>query len=190
MLRLEAIELLESELSKLKESFNEGNSLYAAMANHPKQFPSVYINMIKAGEASGAIDVVLNRLADFEEHQRALLNRFKAALVYPLFMCVVGAVVIAVLFTFVIPNITQIFLEMGQVLPLPTVVLIATSSFLKSWWWLVLVAMVILIAIIHEFVKLPKGRYLWDKAKLSLPGLGDLNRKLFLSRFARTLASR
>ena len=125
-------------LAQIKESVNEGNSLAHALSNHPKVFSNVYVNMVRAGEASGSLDLVLHRLADLSEQEQALKGRLKAAMAYPVLMSCVGVVVVFFLVAFVVPNVTRIFHEMHQALPLPTVVLIGISDFLMKFWWLVL----------------------------------------------------
>jgi len=180
---------LKRVVSQIKESINEGNSLTHAVAEHPRLFSNIYINMIRAGEASGSLDVVLDRLADFGEHQQALRGRFKAALIYPLFMGVVGCGVVMFLVTFVVPNITQIFVDMKQALPLSTLILIRFSDFVGRFWWLLVLGAVGLFLGLRYFIKGEKGAYLWDKFKLRVPIVGPVNRKLALARFGRTLGS-
>jgi general secretion pathway protein F len=181
--------LLKKTMAQVKESVNEGNSLAYAISNRPRIFTNVYVNMVRAGEASGSLDVVLDRLADLGEHEQALRGRFKAALAYPVFMFFVGSLVLFFLITFVVPNITQIFREMHQTLPVPTVVLINVSNFLKSFWWLILLVTVSGIVIIRQLKNTPKGRYVWDEVKLRIPILGPINNKMAVARFGRTLGS-
>jgi len=176
-------------LSHIKESVNEGNSLTIALSQHPNLFTNIYINMVRAGEASGSLDVVLERLAEFGEHQQALQGRLKAALVYPIFMAGVGSLVLFYLITFIVPNITRIFTEMNQALPLPTIVLISLSHFMRSFWWVFLLLLVSLVIGGREFIKRPRGRRLWDEGKLRLLLVGAINRKMALARFGRTLGS-
>ena len=176
-------------IAQIKESVNEGNSLTTSLSRHPKLFSNIYINMVRAGEASGSLDVVLERLADFGEHQQALKGRFQAALVYPAFMAVVGAVVLFFLLSFVVPNLTRIFTEMKQVLPLPTTMLILISDFLRSYWWAIVLIVAAVIFGVKEGIKRPKGRRMFDGLKLRLPLLGPINRKIALARFGRTLGS-
>jgi general secretion pathway protein F len=125
------------------------------------------------------------------QHPRAfaLKGRFQAALAYPVFMFLIGSLVLFFLITFVVPNITQIFSEMQAALPVPTVLLINVSNFLKSFWWLILIGIASGIVIIKQFIKTPKGRYFWDEAKLRIPILGPINSKIALGRFGRTLGS-
>jgi general secretion pathway protein F len=180
---------LKKVLSHIKESVNEGNSFTNSLAQHPTLFSNIYINMVRAGEASGSLDVVLERLAEFGEHQQALRGRFKAALVYPIFMAFVGAAVLFYLITFIVPNITRIFTEMNQALPLPTVILIGISHFMRSFWWILLVLVVCLLIGVREFIRRPHGRRMWDELKLRLILVGPINRKMALARFGRTLGS-
>ena len=180
---------LKKIIAQIKESVNEGNSLTHSLSRHPKLFSNIYINMVRAGEASGSLDVVLERLAEFGEHQQALKSRFKAALVYPIFMAVIGTAVLFFLVSFVVPNITRVFTDMKQVLPLPTTILIWFSAFMRSFWWAFLLAIVALFIGIRKAIKTTKGQYMWDKMKLSLPVIGHLNRRIALARFGRTLGS-
>jgi general secretion pathway protein F len=145
--------------------------------------------MVRAGEASGSLDVVLDRLADLGEHQEALRGRFKAALAYPIFMFFIGSFVLFFLITFVVPNITQIFTDMKQTLPLPTIILIHASGFLKSFWWLLLLAIAGVVFVIRRLIKTPRGEVVWDDVKLRIPILGPVVQRIALARFGRTLGS-
>lgn len=181
--------LLKKNLAQIKESVNEGNSLAFSLSRHSKLFSNVYINMVRAGEASGSLDVVLERLAEYGEHQETLRGRFKAALAYPIFMSLVGGLVLFFLIAFIVPNITQVFSEMHHTLPLPTLILISLSSFLKSFWWLMVILGVGIVVSARQFVKTPKGRPIWDLVKLRSPVFGSINQKIALARFARTLGT-
>ena len=180
---------LKKIIAQIKESVNEGNSLTVSLTRHPKLFSNIYINMVRAGEASGSLDVVLERLAEFGEHQQALKGRFQAALVYPIFMAIIGSGVLFFLLSFVVPNLTRIFTEMKQVLPLPTTILIWFSGVMRSYWWAIILLMAAIILGIKKFIQNPKGRYIWDNLKLRFPVIGQINRKIALSRFGRTLGS-
>jgi len=153
---------LKKIMAQVKTAVNEGNSLAVALSQHPKIFSQIYINMVRAGEASGSLDLVLDRLADFGERQQALAGRVRAALTYPVFMLCIGILVLFFLMVFIVPDITRIFEEMQQVLPLPTQFLIGASSFLKSFWWAVALAGVAMIVAVKQFVNTPKGHYMWD----------------------------
>jgi general secretion pathway protein F len=180
---------LKKVMAQIKDSVNQGNSLGFSMSQHPKVFSNFYINMVHSGEASGSLDIVLAHLAEFTEHQQALKGRFKAALVYPAFMSVIGTLILFFLITFIVPNITKVFIEMEHTLPLPTLVLIEVSNFLLSFWWAVFLAIFIGIVIIRHAKKRPKIHYIWDKLKLRIPIIGPINQKVALARFGRTLGS-
>jgi general secretion pathway protein F len=181
--------LIKKIMAQVKESVNEGNSLAHALSQHPRAFSNVYVNMVRAGEASGSLDVVLDRLADLGEQQQALRGRLKAALTYPVFMSIIGTLVLFFLITFIVPSITQIFSEMHQALPVPTVVLIKVSNFLKSFWWLIALGLACCILVITQLIKTPRGQYVWDEAKLRIPIIGPINRKIAIARFGMTLGS-
>jgi general secretion pathway protein F len=180
---------LKRVLAQVREKVNEGETLTRALRDHPKLFSNIYVNMIRAGEASGSLDVVLERLADFGEKQQALQGRLQAALIYPVFMAVIGSAILFVLVTYVVPNITQVFSEMGRVLPWPTRFLIELSDFLKNYWWIVVGLLVLVILGLRYFVNTPFGRSLWDLLKLRAPVVGNVVRKVLLARFASTLSS-
>jgi len=181
--------LLKKILAQTKESVNEGNSLAVSLAQHPRVFSEIYVNMVKAGEESGSLDLVLHRLAELTEHQQALRGRLKAALAYPVFMIFIGILVLFFLITFIVPNITKIFDDMHQILPLPTLMLIGASNFFKSFWWLVAGGFAAGLFLIKRFIRTPRGRRLWDRVKLGAPLIGSLNTKSAMARFSRTLGS-
>jgi general secretion pathway protein F len=176
-------------LAKIKDSIVEGNSFANSLSLYPGIFSSLYVNMVRAGETSGALEIVLERLADIAEKQQALKHRIRSALAYPVLMSFIGALVLFLLLTFIVPSITTIFSDMNQALPAPTRILIRLSDFFKNNWWLMGIFIIIFLLIFRSVKKTVKGRYVFDKAKLFLPGFGILAKKLSVARFARTLAS-
>jgi len=176
-------------LAKIKDSIVEGNSFASSLSQYPGIFSSLYVNMIRAGETSGALEIVLERLADIAEKQQALKHRIRSALAYPVLMSFIGALVLFLLLTFIVPSITSIFSDMNQALPTPTRILIRLSDFFKNNWWMMCVAIILLPLIFRSVKKTVKGRYFVDRTKLFLPGFGILAKKLSVARFARTLAS-
>ena len=181
---------LKKTLAQIKEEVNEGNSLAWSISHHPGIFSTFYINMVRAGEASGALDIVLERLADFNESRQALQGKIKAALAYPMFMFLIGSIVLFFLTTFIVPKITGIFSEMHQTLPGITIFLISISGFLKSFWAaIVLIIIGSFIGLRYLFAKTLRGQYLWDKIKLKMPLLGSLTHKMAVARFSRTLGT-
>jgi general secretion pathway protein F len=181
--------VFKKTLSKIKDSIVEGNSFASTLSLYPNIFSPVYINMVSAGESSGTLEIVLDRLADITEKQQALKNRIRAALAYPILMSLIGVSVLFFLLTFIVPTIAGIFKEMNQVLPAPTRFLIASGSLMKSYWWVFFILIALFLVGIRYMNRTVKGRYFFDKLILSLPGFGVLARKLAVARFARTLGS-
>lgn len=176
-------------LAQTKDAIIEGNSFANALARYPSVFSSLYVNMVRAGEASGTLEIVLDQLAELTEKQQALKNRIQTAMAYPILMSLIGLLVIFLLVTFIIPNITSIFTDMHQVLPAPTRVLIAVSGFFRYYWWIILLALAGVYIGIRHIRRTVRGRFVFDKIVLSLPLFGILSRKLAVARFARTLGS-
>ncbi len=176
-------------LSDLKQKVNEGASLAKALQDHPKVFNSVYVNMVEAGEASGTLEIVLLRLADFTEAQVRLKNKVRGAMTYPLIMGAFGFLMMNVIFIFVIPQIAKIFVSMKKELPLITKLCIWISEFLQSYWWLVIVSMVGIIFLTSKYVSTVKGQAQWHALQLRLPVLGILVKMINVSRFCSTLGT-
>ncbi|MBW2699713.1 MAG: type II secretion system inner membrane protein GspF [Deltaproteobacteria bacterium] len=182
-------EYLKLVLSQVKQRVNEGTTLADAMGQHPKVFPLLYCNMIQAGESSGALDVVLNRLADFTEGQARLRSKIIGTLTYPAIMIVMGLGIMILLIVVVIPKITKIFEDMKATLPLPTRILLGISDFLAAYWWAVLILLVLLGFAHSAYIKTEKGQLRWDRFKLNMPIFGSIVRMLAISRFTRTLST-
>jgi len=174
---------------QIKDAIVEGNSFAGALSRYPSIFSSLYTNMVRAGETSGTLEIVLEQLADLTEKQQALKGRIRTALAYPVLMSIIGTLVLFLMLTFIIPTITSIFTDMNQVLPAPTRFLIAASGFFKSYWWTILILIAVMIAGIRSAQKTAGGRYIIDKTILLLPLFGPVSRKLSVARFARTLGS-
>ena len=180
---------LKTVLAQVKDAIVEGQSFAQALSQYPRIFTALYVNMVRAGETSGTLEIVLERLADITEKQQDLTNRIQTALAYPIFMCVIGTIVLFVLLTYIVPSITAIFLDMGQTLPTPTRILIFLSGFFKTFWWVIFLVVIGAAVALHRFKKTEKGRYAFDKTILALPGFGILAKKLAVARFSRTLGS-
>ncbi len=176
-------------LSELRQKVSEGTSLASAFSEYPKVFNTVYVNMVEAGEASGTLDIVLVRLADFTEAQVRLRNRVKGAMTYPVVMAVFGFMMMNVIFIFVIPKIAKIFESMKKELPLQTKICIWISNFLQSYWWLVIVAMFLTYYIFKKYINTKKGESRWHSLQLKLPIFGILIKMINVSRFSSTLAT-
>ena len=180
---------LKRVLASIRDSVNEGSTLTMALGQHPKLFSNIYINMIRSGEASGSLDVVLERLADFGESQKALHVKFRTALIYPIFMAIIGTGILLFLISYIVPNITQVFMDMERVLPLPTRMLILISELLQNYWWAGVLLLAALSTMFRLFLAKPTGQKVWDRVKLRFPIIGSVNRKIILARFASTFGS-
>ena len=174
----------------VRERVNAGEPLADALEQHPKLFNELYVNLVRAGEAAGALESILGRLADYMEALQKQRSKVLSSMIYPALMIVVGSGVLLFLMTFVVPRLTQVFEEMGQDLPVMTQILIAVSGFLGSWRFLVLIAVVIALAVVVRLnTRSGRGRFLLDRLRLRLPVAGGLARKIAVSRFARTLGT-
>lgn len=180
---------LKRVLAEVKGAVNEGSTLTVALAEHPKMFTPLFVNMVRAGEASGSLDIVLARLADFSEKEAALRNRLRAALIYPIFMAVIGVAVLVFLLTAIVPTITEVFTDLDRLLPLPTRLLIELSDLLRSFWWLLLLVLLLAAAGVRSLLRRPFGRSFVDLLRLRLPVIGPVVQKSILARFASTLGS-
>ncbi len=180
---------LKQVLSQIKDSIEGGSTFADALSQYPNLFSDIYVNMVKSGESSGTLEIVLNRLAEISERQQALSHKIKSAMAYPILMFFVGTAILFFLLTYIVPTITAMFDDMEQVLPLPTIILIGISEYLKTYWWALLIAIVALIFGIRKFVRTETGGYMYDRFILTVPIVGPLKQKLAVGRFARTMGS-
>jgi len=180
---------LRKIITQIRERVREGSSLADALSLHPQVFSSLFIGMVRAGEMSGTLALTLGRWADFSEHQVALRQRIRAALTYPIFMFVIGLGVLFFLMTFVVPTVTKIFSDLGQALPLPTLLLISLSNFMSRFWWALVSIIIVLGLWLRRTLRTESGALIWDRLKLKLPLAGNLHRKLAVSRWSRTLGT-
>lgn len=172
-------------VESILRSIRGGSSFSDALQAHPKIFSKLYVNMIRAGEASGSLNVVLEKLGEFIESTKELKESVLSAMIYPSILIVTGSVSIVVLLTYVLPKFTVIFSELGGSLPLPTQILIFISNSLKNAWWIGLMVIAAIWFIMRNYIKTDAGRYRWDMMKLKI--FGDIIRKLETARFCRTL---
>ncbi|MCA9513714.1 MAG: type II secretion system inner membrane protein GspF [Myxococcales bacterium] len=181
--------LFKKIMSEVKRSVSEGSTLGAALAKHPKTFSHLYVNMVSAGEQSGSLDVVFERLAAFTEEQVRLRGKLVGALTYPVIMIILGFGIVALMMLFVIPQVQELFKRMGADLPFLTKVLIGASEFMQSWWWLLMILFIGGLVAFNSWRKSEKGKPTWDGFLLKVPVFGDLIRKVSIARFARTLST-
>ena len=177
-------------VTDLLHSVRGGSSLSEALAkHHPRPFSRLYINMVRAGEKGGVLEVSLRRLAEFLEARAAFNEAVVSALAYPLVITSVGAAAIIFLMTFVIPRFATIFNDLGQAIPLPTQILMAVSAALQSYWWVGATLAMAGVLAWRMWTGTPQGRASWDQFMLRLPIIGPLALKVETARFARTLGT-
>ena len=182
-------ETLKVILSEIKQKVNEGSSLANALSDYPKVFSNVYVNMVDAGEASGTLEIVLLRLAEFSEGQVKLGNRIKGAMTYPLVIVIAGGLMMIFIFVVIIPKITKVFVSMKKELPLQTQVCIWLSNFLQSYWWALILGLGGLWFLFNKYIETKKGKKVWHTILLKLPIVGGLTRMINISRFCSTLST-
>ncbi len=182
-------EPLARAFNGVREEVVQGESLHQSLSRYPRIFPPLYVNMVQVGESSGTLDQVLQRLTDFLEAQARMRSRIRAAMAYPLLMGIIGIGVLFFLLAFVVPKVVRMLEDMGQTLPLPTLVLIRTSDFLSTWWWLLLILVPLIVFAYRRYARTEAGRLRIDRLALSMPLFGRLNLLLSTARFTRTLAT-
>lgn len=166
-----------------------GSTLAAAMASHPRVFSELSVNMVAAGEAAGALDTVLRRLAEYVEQNAALTRKIRSALVYPAMIFVVSVPAVAVMLLLVVPTFQEMFASAGVSLPLATRALIGASEALQSSWWALLAVLAALVGAARHACGTVRGRLAADRLLLSVPVAGTVLRKAAVSRFTRTLGT-
>ena len=178
---------MKSVVQSILKSIREGSSFSDAVQKHPGIFPRLYVNMIRAGEAGGVLDVVLDKLNEFLESSKALKDHIISVMIYPAILIATSGLSIVVLLTYVLPKFSVIFAELGGALPVPTQILLAFSNSLKNYWWIVLAICIAGWIMLKNYKRTDSGRYNWDRFKLKM--MGDVIRKLETARFCRTLGT-
>jgi type IV pilus assembly protein PilC len=180
---------LKEIFEEVKRSVEGGSAFSDALAKHPKTFSKLFVNMVRAGETSGRLNVVLNRLAQYVEQQEDLRQQVKNALFYPMILVVVGLAVVVLIVSFVMPQFVEIFNKAGVPLPLPTQIFYASGVALKKFWYLFIFTIWLVMMGARMYGRTAAGRLRIDRLKISFPVIGPLTRKLIISRFSRTLAT-
>lgn len=175
-------------LTAIRDDVKGGSNLSDAMAKHPKAFSELYVNILKAGETSGEVDRVLGEIGRFLEWQEELRANIKQITIYPIVVFSAVVVLVGYLFTFVFPKFIVILQQLKVPLPLPTIIVIAISNFMRNYWYFILIGIAGIIATVNVIVRFPWGRYAFDKFKLGIPIFGTLLRKIALSRFSHFMA--
>lgn len=180
---------LRNALTNVRDQVREGTSFADALAAHPKIFTDMYINMVRAGEASGTLEGVLERLTSFMENQAKLRGKIGSALAYPALMMVLSVIMMSVMMVSVVPKVTSVFSQMNQEMPWYTQLLITVSDFMANWWWLMLGATIGGWYAFRRWRSTPSGKLKWDTFILKAPLFGKLTKMVAIARFARTLAT-
>lgn len=189
LIELEENPSLKKILHELLAGIKEGKPLAECMSRHPNVFSSIYINMVKAGEAGGSLDVVMERIRNYLEESQKLKDEIFSALIYPLLLTLVGGLAVSVLLLFVIPRFSEIFKDMGGALPLPTQMLLSLSSSMINYWWMIIASMLVIILLARGYIRTDSGRIFWDSLKLRMPATKAVYIKTIVSRFSRTLGT-
>jgi len=180
---------IKSLMADVREQIRGGKSLSGVLEQYPKEFSQIYVHMVRAGEASGALDQILFRLAEFLEKQLSLKHKVTNAVLYPALMLVVGIALLFFLMTFVVPKITAVFTNLKQALPWPTVILMSISRFCADYWMIMLGALAVAGWALQRAIKTDAGRTAADRLLLRLPLIGEVARMVSISRLASTLAT-
>jgi general secretion pathway protein F len=181
---------LKTLVGALLRSVRSGSSFSDALGqHHPRPFSRLYINMVRAGEAGGVLEVTLRRLAEFLEARAAFTEAVVSAMIYPLILTAASGAAIAFLLAFVVPRFAVIFSELGQAIPLPTQLLISASAVLQAYWWLAALVLIAGIIVWRAWTSTVEGRLAWDRTVLRIPVVGGLSQKLEVARFTRTLGT-
>ncbi len=183
------VDRLKVIFSNIRQDVNEGSSLAKALSKHPKAFNNIFVNMVEAGESSGNLELILLKLADFQESQVKLQGKILSAMMYPALMMLAACTLIFGIFMFVIPKIVGIFESMNKPMPLQTQIMIAISNFLQNYWWFVGSATVFAMMLFLRFIKTTNGRKKWDQFRLNLPVVGPLVRMIAVARFSSTMST-
>lgn len=180
---------LQAVVEDVLQGIKQGKSFAESLAAHPRAFSRLYVNMVKAGEASGSLPLVLERLVEFQQSADELKSYLVSSLIYPSLLTLVGGASVVVLLNYVVPKFAAIFDDAGRALPLPTQLLLGASHFTKTYWWVFLIVVGAALAGLGAFIKRERGRLVWDRLKLKIVLLGDVLRKIEVARISRTLGT-
>ena len=179
--------LLRDLIFEIERDIKGGETLSSAMAKHPKVFSTFYVNVVKAGEATGKLHEVLRYLADHAEREYNLNFKVRGAFTYPAVILSLFVIVAILMMIYVVPQLASMLEELGQKLPITTRILIATSKFMRSWFWLIALMVVVLVVAIVKLIKTAKGSLLLDIIKLKIPIFKSLFQKIYLTRLSENL---
>ncbi len=185
-----------TENARLKEVVQDilthiegGNSLAEALANHPRIFSKLYVNMVKAGESGGFLEVILQRLSKYLQSSKEIRDHLISVLIYPIILTAVSGLAITIMVTFVVPRFAKIFADSGKAIPLPTQIILSFSEYFRDYWWGIPVAIFLIYMWVKMYTQDEERRLRWDRSKLRWAAIGDLIKKVEVARFARTLGT-
>ncbi|QUH26662.1 type II secretion system F family protein [Serpentinicella alkaliphila] len=180
---------LKKAVGEVYEDVQKGLTFSEALKKHPVVFPQLMTYMVAAGEVSGSLDIVMDRLSTHYEKENKIQNKVKGAMIYPIILSLVSAVTVIFLLTFVMPTFLSMFQSSGVALPLPTRMLLSFSEAIKAYWYVFIIVSLALFYGVKRFVNSEEGRLEFDKFKLSIPLINKLNQKIISARFSRTLST-
>jgi type IV pilus assembly protein PilC len=181
--------VFKQKIADMAKDIESGSSLSEAMGKHKKIFDTLYVNMVRAGEIGGVLENVLNKIAEFLEKRQALKSKVRSAMMYPLVVSVLATLIVSFILIFIIPRFAEIFTSLGATLPGPTMMLVHASNILLHHGIWVLIGVIILFLIYRKVNKTKWGKYFLDRVKMRIPGIGELIKKVAISRFADTLST-
>jgi len=180
---------LREVVKDILKKIEGGNSLAEALNSHPRVFPKLYVNMVRAGESGGFLETILSRLAQYLESTKEIRDQIVSVMIYPLILMIASGASIGVLVTFVIPKFATIFSDMGQAIPLPTQIILTFSKFVRAYWWAGFGMLAAIYFGLKTYTRDEERRWRWDRYKLKWVVIGDLIKKVEVARFARTLGT-
>ena len=175
--------------SALHQSLIDGRSFSQALRDFPRIFPPLYLNMVGAGEASGALPDILSRVVEHLMQEKNLRDRVQQALIYPAFLALAGSALIIIFITFMVPQLTNFMSQTGGTLPLPTRILLGVNHLIVAYWWLFILVVLGVMVGFRAFVRSDEGRMSWDRFRLLIPGYGRIRRHQYYAQFSRTLGT-
>jgi len=185
--RSEKNQVLKNAILDIQEDLETGYSFSTSLSKHPKIFSRVFVNAVRAGEATGKLEIVLLQLADTLERDSQASNKLKTMMLYPAFIVLAMIVVGAIMMVRVVPILSSVFAEANESLPLATRILILISNFVTNFWWLLIVAFIALLIMMRVYSQTEKGKAVFDRLKLRIYILRDLSKMFYMARFSRTL---
>jgi type II secretory pathway component PulF len=194
----EGLSILEKRLKQprvqkmtqgLHQGLVDGRSFSQSLREYPRIFPALYVNMVAAGEASGALPDILHRLVKHLTQTKELRDRVQQALIYPAILAVAGIVLITIFITFMVPQLTGFMSQNGGELPLPTRILLELNHLISQWWWLAILVGIGISVGFRSWVHTTEGRMTWDRFRLNIPGYGRINKHRYYAQFSRTLGT-